>query len=41
MDDINNEDLIKLYEDILNHIKFLKSNLIEEETKEETSEDNE
>ncbi len=41
MDEINNDDIVKLYEDILNHIKYLKSNIIEDESSKETSEDNE
>ncbi len=37
--EIINDDLIKLYEDILGHIKYLESNIIEEQV--ETSDTSE
>jgi hypothetical protein len=43
MNEINNDDIVKLYEDVISHIKYLNSNIMEEETeeKQETSEENE
>jgi hypothetical protein len=40
MTDLTNEDLLMLYEEILNHLKYLKSNILEEE-KEENGDGNE
>ena len=39
MSDISNDDIVKLYEEIINHLKYLQSSILTIE--EETSDNNE